>query len=800
MASDSNSKLFAHSVEGAPESEWETLAAHLSDVGSRCSAFCAKFDAPDWGLAAGLLHDVGKNSNEFQKRLRGSTAKVDHATAGARIACEHFGLWGRLLAYAIGGHHAGLANWDGEGGEGSPSPLKRRIAPEYRVPPILGWETHCPNLPNRLTRFQPTSRGDTKPIAALSREGASLALFTRMVFSALVDADRLATEEFYRNARGEGDASRGAWPEISALKARIDGHMDDLAKRARTKAIEAGEKVVLAERASVLEAARRAATEPLGLYSLTVPTGGGKTLASLTFALDHAKAHDLDRVIFVIPFTSIIEQTARVFREALGVDLQGCVIEHHSAFREDEALERTEYAAGGESALQAGERLKFATENWEAPIVVTTAVQFFESLHSNRPSRCRKLHNIARSVVVLDEAQMLPLKLLRPTVAVIEELALKYKTSVVLCTATQPAITAEGRNGLGGLKGGLGEVREIVTNPEQLYNSLSRVTVAPCRSLTPEALAAGLCELRQVLCIVGTRPQARDLYKQLIERDPLTPTFHLSALMCAAHRTKRLEEIRAALNAGACRVVATTVIEAGVDIDFPAVWRQMAGLDSIAQAAGRCNREGKRARSDAIVQPFEVEGWNTIRELRANEAAARETLRNLASGEDPLGPGAIGRYFDRLYAAKAEGRSDGLDASGIMVALNTGHLQAQLPFADVAAAYRMIESVMEPVVVPWDERADEAIKQLMDPGLPPESIRKNARGLQPYIVNVPRDAFHQLKDAGRIVPINPFRFDEQFMRLTTDGFANIYSKEFGFDWSDATFHKPGSLIFSNDCG
>lgn len=690
MTSGSGGGVFAHSVEDAPESEWETLAAHLADVGSRCSSLCAKFDAPDWGLAAGLLHDVGKNSNEFQKRLRGSTVKVDHATAGARIACERFGLRGRLLAYVIGGHHAGLANWIGEAAAGMPSPLERRIDAAYRVPPIPGWETHCPNLPDRLPPFQPTSRSDTKPVAALNREGPSLAMFTRMVFSALVDADRLATEEFYRRARGERAALRGAWPQISALKVRIDAHMANLADRTRTKAVEEGQRVVLAERARVLESARQAAAGPPGLYSLTVPTGGGKTLASLTFALDHAVAHGLNRVIYVIPFTSIIEQTASVFRAALGADLQDCVLEHHSAFREDEALERMGAAAGGESALQAGERLRFATENWDAPIVVTTAVQFFESLHSNRPGRCRKLHNIARSVVVLDEAQMLPLKLLRPTVAVIEELTLKYNTSVVLCTATQPAITAEGRNELGGLKGGLGEVREIVTNPEHLYSSLSRVTVAPCRSLTPEALAACLCELSQVLCIVGTRPQARDLYKLLMERDPQTPTFHLSALMCAAHRTQRLEEIRTALNAGGCRVVATTVIEAGVDIDFPGVWRQMAGLDSIAQAAGRCNREGKRTRLDAIVQPFEVEGWNSIRELRANEAAARETLRNLASGEDPLGPGAIGRYFDRLYAAKAEGRSDGLDASGIMTALNTGHLQAQLPFADVAAAYRMI--------------------------------------------------------------------------------------------------------------
>jgi CRISPR-associated endonuclease/helicase Cas3 len=790
---DNCNHIYAHSVEGRPESEWETLAAHLSEVADVAARHAAKFDAEAWGRAAGLLHDVGKATEEFQKRLRGNPARVDHATAGAKIAIDRYGAWGRLLSYAIAGHHAGLADWSGAAASGGPSPLSQRLAANLPVPP--DWQAHCDGLAESLPSIATTSRSGLSSDPNLAREGPSLAHFTRMIFSALVDADRLATEAFYRRRGGKLRAPRGGWPALAELKARLDACMTSLAARARGSASNAGQKIVLSERARVLVNARRAAAAKPGLFSLTVPTGGGKTLASLTFALDHAVAHDLDRIIYVIPFTSIIEQTAAVFREALGPDLWGAVIEHHSAFREDEALARVEQEAGGESALQAGERLRFATETWDAPIVVTTAVQFFESLFSNRPGRCRKLHNIAKSVVVLDEAQMLPLPLLRPTVAAIEELALRYHTSVVLCTATQPAITAVGRGGKGCFQGGLESVSEIVEEPEGLYYSLRRVTVAPIRTVTPDKLSAALCKHPKVLCIVGTRTQARELYGLMRQRDAASPTFHLSALMCGAHRSRRLAEIKAALSDGGCRVVATTVIEAGVDIDFPVVWRQMAGLDSIAQAAGRCNREGRLDASEAVVQPFEVEGWSGLRALRANEAAARETLRHLGSGQDPLGPEAIGTYFDRLYAAMMHGHDDGLDSKGIMRLLNEQAFEGAFPFAEIASKYRMIDSIMEPVIVPWDADARTAIADLADPTLPPEDIRPVARRLQPYIVNVPKTAFRSLKLAGRIEPINPRRFDEQFIRLTDEAVSALYSDDLGLDWSDPTFRAAEDNLF-----
>jgi CRISPR-associated endonuclease/helicase Cas3 len=442
--------------------------------------------------------------------------------------------------------------------------------------------------------------------------------------------------------------------------------------------------------------------------------------------------------------------------------------------------------------MQDGQRLQFAAENWDAPIIVTTAVQFFETLFANRPGSCRKLHNVAKSVIVLDEAQTLPLKLLRPTVAAIEELTLRYRSTVVLCTATQPALSAAPSEGKRGFNGGFDKSHEIVHEPEQLYERLARVTVQRCRKMSADALAEEIARLDQVLCIVGTRAQARELFKALEKGASCGSHFHLSALMCAAHRAEKLEEIKAALAAGACCVVATSVIEAGVDIDFPVVWRQMAGLDSIAQAAGRCNREGKLARESAIVQLFEVEGWEPIRELRANEAAAREVLRK--HGDDPLRLAAVAAYFQRLYEAKEQGRHDQLDAKQILPRLNAQAHAGALPFADVAHDYRLIESAMQPVIVTWDNIARSAIATLGDPALPADGIRDAARRLQPYIVNVPQRPFVALKQAGRIEPINEPRFGERFIRLSDEGFTNLYSPVLGLDFNDATFRAVENSI------
>jgi CRISPR-associated endonuclease/helicase Cas3 len=736
-----------------------------------------------------LLHDLGKYSREFQRKLAGESLRVDHSTAGARIAVQRYAQLGRLLAYIIAGHHAGLANGTGDA---NPRPLVMRLDPEkYRdVPVCPGWDADF-TLPAELA--WPRLAPHTNKAVRDTRTGHCLSLLTRMLLSALVDADRLDTEAFYAKTEGSGAAPRGDWQPLARLKERLDLHMAEVTKRVDCSAVNEGNRAVNAERAKVLAAARAKAELPPGLFSLTVPTGGGKTLASLTFALDHSVRHGLDRVIYVIPFTSIAEQTAAVFKNVMG-PLADHIVEHHSGFREDEALAALERLAmdrglEAESSLQSGERLRLATENWDAPIVVTTAVQFFESLFSNRPSKCRKLHNIARSVVILDEAQTLPLKLLRPCVAVLDELARNYRTTVVLCTATQPALAAKRDDGSEGLAGGLVDVTEIIDQPNELYQRLRRVKVEPCLKLTDDTLAEQMSQHDQVLCIVGTRAHARELFEKVKFKQPVG-TFHLSALMCAAHRSRKLAEIKAALNNdGLCRVIATTVVEAGVDIDFPLVYRIMAGLDSVAQAAGRCNREGKRDREESIVQLFEIEGRRSIPELRASEDAAREVLRQ--PDVDALGLGAMDAYFRRVYWGRTQGRDDGLDTKDILGRLNTQAGEIWLPFVDIAQDFRMIDQAMEPVIVPWDDDADRLIKEL-ETAKSPGAI---TRELQPYTVNVPRSPFVELQRVGRIVPVNEHRFQDQFMQLTKEARDELYKDDLGFDWSEATFRRIESNIF-----
>ncbi len=762
-------QYFAHSATGTQFGSGQPLLDHLTGVAAIARTNGAKFGAAEAAYLAGLLHDLGKYSLEFQRKLAGENIRVDHSTAGAYIAAQEnrFGPVGKLIAYAIAGHHAGLANGVGTG---SPNPLSSRLAKEAvdALPRFDAWAPEIePLLPAevRLSLRQPPDK---------ERHGFCAALLVRMLFSTLVDADRLDTEAFY-SALDAKTPPRGGWSAtiLSTLNAKLDAYLKGLARGGQASDVNKA-------RAEILAAAGRKALECPGLFSLSVPTGGGKTLSSLAFALGHAVAHNLDRVIYVIPFTSIIEQTAGVFRKAFGADLEHCVIEHHSAYREPREAER------GESERQAGERARLAMENWDAPVIITTAVQFFESLFSNRPGQCRKLHNIAKSVVILDEAQTLPLAMLRPCVAAFDELARSYGASIVLCTATQPALQAARADGSPGFKGGLAGAREIADapglTPGILYARLKRVTIKPAVELDDDALADRLRSHDRVLCIVGTRKHARELYQKL-GNEP--GTFHLSALMCPVHRTKKLNEIKTALEKGPCRLVATTVIEAGVDVDFPFVYRAMAGLDSIAQAAGRCNREGRRRLEESFVQIFEPKDRAPIPELRKFEQAARSVFRNPAHAADPLSLAAIEAYFSELYWCQEAGRDDRLDPHGIAKSAGCvlNREDAIIPFADIARDFRMIKTEMEPVIVPYDEEA----RRLLDALTNAEHAGAVARKLQPYMVNVPRGAFAGLRQAGRIETVNPYRFGEQFMALNEDGLANLYHEEFGFDWSDATF-------------
>lgn len=736
------SRFYAHTGLKFDKSDWQGLADHLNAVGLMAGEAAAFFGASALARPAGLLHDLGKYTDEFQGRLTGDYGRVDHSTWGGLIACERFGALGTLLAYGIAGHHAGLANGRDVGERTS---LDKRLQAPL---PVLNevWQQEI-ELPSQL--LPPDG------FKTVGQRGFfQLAFLARMIFSCLVDADFRDTEAYYHRLENKPLLRGAPQPELRELRLRLNDFFGQFQTDSPVNQL----------RASILQHVRAQASLAPGLFSLTVPTGGGKTLASLAFALDHAIAHGLRRVIFVIPFTSIVEQNAAVFRRALG-DLGCSVLEHHSAL-----IDET-----GKSA-QAREKTRLAMENWDAPIVVTTAVQFFESLYAARPSRCRKLHNISSSVVILDEAQTMPLKLLKPCVTALSELALNYRVSPVLCTATQPALQAPD------FVGGLTDVRELAPDPKQLFLALKRVEVRHVGTLSDERLAQMMTENEQVLCIVNNRQHARSLFQSIL---PAGGALHLTTLMCAKHRSGVLAEVRRRLQSGEpCRLVSTSLIEAGVDVDFPQVLRAEAGLDSIAQAAGRCNREGRRPANQSLVSVFATENpdWAPPPELKQYAQAAREILRQLP--DDPLGLDAIRRYFQLLYWQKGPQE---LDARNLLGQIEAAQLQG-LPFEMLASEFRMIDSVQMTVIVPWDEEAICALRDLEFA----EGCGKIARQLQSYLVQVPQKAFAELVRAGAVQAVQPEKYGEQFMALVN---PDLYDESHGLHWDNPAFIASERLLW-----
>lgn len=743
-------EYFAHSTQDSSKRDWQPLSQHLEAVGSLSGEFASRFAAEALGNAAGLLHDLGKYTDDFQRRIAGDAVRVDHATRGAMVAMERYGPIGQLLAYVIAGHHAGLAN--GVGGI-ERSALQDRLKGTGLPPLREAWKREIA-LPDSLAL--PNLKAHSS-----ERSGFQFAFFVRMLFSCLVDADYLDTEAFYDRTENRDSARGFAAPSLIELRSALDQHLSGLDSARPIDRI----------RAHVLSHVRKGADKKPGLFSLTVPTGGGKTLTSLAFALDHAIRHGLRRVIFVIPFTSIVEQNAAVFRSALGELGASAVLEHHSAFV------ATAPPKSDSERYQAREKLRLAMENWDAPIVVTTSVQFFESLFAARPSQCRKLHNIAGSIVVLDEAQILPLKVLRPAVAAIDDLARNYRSSVVLCTATQPALNAPN------FRGGLEEVRELAPEPAELFHDLDRVRVRHVGVLTDDELIEQLRSFDQVLCIVNNRRHARALHRALAD---LPGAYHLTTLMCARHRSQVLASARKQLLGGQpCRLISTSLIEAGVDISLPIVYRAEAGLDSIAQAAGRCNRNGERPAEQSEVRVFATasDDWPSPPELRQFAQAAQEVMRQPQFRDDPLSPPAIEAYFRLLYWQKGD---KALDASDLLGLCSDSRIDS-LPLETLAAKFRMIETAQMPVIVPFDDEARRCIEGLRYS----EKIGGLARKLQPCLVQLPRDGFEALRAAGAIQPIAPERWGAQFMELTN---MDLYDHEIGVWWENPNFMDVANTI------
>ncbi len=725
---------YAHSLpESSDVSEWQLLSEHLENTAKLAKNFASTFDAERWGYIAGLWHDIGKYSEEFQRKLEESSKadtenkkKIEHAIFGAKIAAEKWPKGeGKLLAYIIAGHHSGLP--DGLSNEYSClcKRLQRELHYKVNYPKNL-LEQHKPELP---------FRNNCKRLAF------QISFFTRMLYSALVDADFLDTEKFYDPQRF---SQRGKYLSLTDIDKLLSKRLNELQNEGDNSEINMIRK-------EVNKFCLLAANDNPGLFSLTVPTGGGKTLSSLAFSVKHAIKYNKKRIIYVIPFTSIIEQNANVFRKIVG---ESVILEHHCNF---ESADEDYFT-------------RLASENWDAPIVVTTNVQFFESLFANRPGRCRKLHNIANSVIILDEVQCLPDNLLLPCIETLRELSLHYKCSIVLCSATQPAIQLRDD-----FKAGLENVREIIANPDELAKKLKRVRINILDKQTDEQLIARFEKYEQFLCIVNTRKHAHMLYEKL-KSVCSENVFHLSTLMYPVHRSKVLSHIRKLLRKGKpCRVISTQLVEAGVDIDFPVVFRSIAGLDSIAQAAGRCNREGKRQTGDVYV--FYPEEGLPAGYFRQTAQTAESIFRRFP--DDVLSLEAIEEYFKDYYWQKGEKK---LDKEGILSLIKRGVSTCDFPFKEIAQKFQLIKQTGKPVIIAIENEAKELINEIRDAYI----LRGYSRKLQKYTVQIPQSYWDNLADAGHIDIVR-----EIFPVLVFD---KMYDEHTGLNIYDIDNPEPEDLI------
>ena len=747
-------------------------AAAMFEDGSEASR--AAFQ---WGYLAGLWHDLGKFDERFQARLRGELPRANHSTAGAQHAMRSLEAIGQPLAYIVASHHAGLA--DLMGGESS---LHKRLTGEDFVATL----TH--DSRRALAEAQ-------LALPLHARNAKAYATFTRLLFSCLVDADFLATEAFMNPVQAK---RRACWPDD--ILARMERALAERYAKFGAPATDIDQ-----HRATVHADCLAATTRAPGLFTLTVPTGGGKTLASLAFALRHAHLHGLRRVVYVAPYTSIIEQNAAEYRDTfaalsdeLGHDI---VLEHHSNFESPEV---------DKDAPRQDEKplWRLAAENWDAPLVVTTSVQFFESLYANKTSRCRKLHRIARSVVVLDEAQTLPPDLLAPCLDSLKQLTRHFGTTVVLCTATQPALGRLPENTPGDFATKFNNIaldlppdgsREIVRNVPSLFSGLRRTTIENLGTLSDEQLADTLRAHDRALCILNTKPHAARIFELLDADNPTN--IHLSAQLCPAHRTAVLAEIRHREETGKpCRVIATTVVEAGVDIDFPVAYRALTGLDSLAQAAGRCNRHGKLGTGGGKVFLFTPAGQRTPQFLTHNVAATTNVLPDFKDNPDDLIlTDAIEAFFHQFYLAHGH-----WDKPAILTRFEPANDSPAYPFRfdfkTAARDFRLIPDHQLPVVIEpkpdtWtgqDEAKSADIRALIERvrqadkfgHFPPADAH---RKLQRYTVQIPTVIHRAMVSQGKVQLL----CDDRFPVLTHA--ENDYDSKLGLLVPDH-ITKPDAFI------
>ncbi|MFZ3070465.1 MAG: CRISPR-associated helicase Cas3' [Anaerolineaceae bacterium] len=704
--------FFAHSKTGNPE-DWQKLIDHLTNTAQIANELGNDAGIAPYAALAALMHDIGKYSQAFQKRLRGNTKIVDHSSAGAQEITKLFSesnnkIIGTILAYCIAGHHSGLPDYGSKLDLETDSSLQGRLKKQLEDYHTYQAEVDATSytLPPYLPVHLQTKLG-----------GFSVSFLTRMIYSVLVDADFLETERFMNG----GAKSRGSHEEIPVLCQRMNQSLEQFMHPTN---------LINQYRTDTLIACIEAASKSPGFFTLTVPTGGGKTNSSLAFALNHAVKHGLNRIIYVIPYTSIIEQNAAIFKDVLGHEN---VLEHHSNFDWETLKPTSDQLEADQLTLSAIEKLKLSSENWDIPVVVTTNVQFFESLFSNRSSACRKLHNLAKSVIIFDETQMLPRAYIKPCLMAANELVRNYGASIVFCSATQPIVQKFLPPGT--------ILEEITPKPEALYEVYKRIEVHDLGKVKDAELIIRMQEYDQSLCIVNTRKHAKGLFDALSEDGK----FHLSTLMYAAHRKRVIDNIRERLKNGQkCRVISTQIMEAGIDIDFPVGFRAIAGLDSIIQSGGRVNRENKQ--SSATLYVFEPDS-EFVGRTPSYIAQAAEVTKNILrtyQGRDPVNLDAIKDYYTLLYDLQDTTAFDQKDILGCFE--KSGVNDAVFDFKTAAQNFRLIEDNTVAVIIPVEEKAKTLLNELRFSDQP----WKYSRPLQPFTVNIYMQEYQTLSSLGVI--------------------------------------------------
>ncbi len=679
----------------------QSLEDHLSGVAKLAAEFASPMGLSAEAKLLGENHDIGKSSQDFQLYIEGKKkSRVDHSTAGAQLLGreKRLGPFAGIGAFCIAGHHSGLLNGGSKIDEAGESTLMGRM--KKKVPEIDA-------------TFQHFSIGETSPQHLFShmnpKNPMDCMLLTRMLFSCLVDADFLDTEEFMNG----GKKNRGHFSTCQALAERF---WKELEKRGfLTPKNELNRK-----RYEILKICMQKGEGSPGLYSLTVPTGGGKTISSMAFAMKQAERQGKRRIIYVIPYLSIIEQTAEIFKSMLGEE---AVLESHSNVQYDD----DETADEEKRAL--AEKRKLSAENWDAPIIITTNEQFFESLYANRTSKCRKLHNIAESVIIFDEAQMLPVDFLKPCLTAVEELVKYYGCTAVLCSATQPELGKYMSE----------KPKEIMEHIPELYEFFRRVNCRVDGEMDYADVAEAMREKGQALCIASTKKEAEQLFQALDDSEAL----YISTALCPAHRKKLIRDIKERLRKGEdCRVVSTSVISVGVDIDFPVVYLEYTGLDGLIQGAGRCNREGKKTAEESVAHIFWTEKGKASPFMQ-KEKQVTDVLRQNYADAELMSPAAIRDYFKKWY----QSNEANLDYKEIE------NLSKTLSFAEIGRVFHLIADSTKSVFIPYNEEAREIQRMLYQGNRSRELMRRAG----PYIVNVRYDAsshgqsdFSKLLQQGRI--------------------------------------------------